>query len=869
VANWLYTTARRIASNARLAAQRRAKREGRAAVPEAVAPVDQMSGRELLAALDEELDKLPPRYREPLVLCYLEGLSRDEAAARIGAPAATLKTQLERGRKKLGDALTKRGCGLGVGLLTLAVTSPAGASPPRLLEAVLATVSGSPPAAVAALARGVTVNMLVTRSIPAILAVAATALLGIGMAALKVPARQTTAKTRLARAVAEGKAKPQAANVKDTIACAGRVLGPDGRPVAGAKLYLTRSYTFAWQPVASAKVSPTGSYTLPWQPSTLLESATTGPDGRFRFTVPKEQVNGRYFVLAATAANHGPGWVKIPAGGKRDDLTIRLVKDDVAITGQIVDLEGKPIPGVIVRGLQINAALREDIGPWLEAVQGKEGLSKQLEQQYLTRFTIPLCEKVTTDATGRFRLTGIGRDRLVRVQIDGLTIVSQQIAMLTRPGKSMQVTEIERRPNGNPGTVTTYYGARFRHAAGPTKPLVGVIRDRDTKKPLAGVTIRCLKMANHPINFLDGQELVRTTTDAKGRYRLVGMPKGEGNRIMIKPPGDLPYLQARADVPDSPGLAAVTLDFELKRGVWIEGKITDKVTGKPLQAPVEYFALYINPNLRNYPGFEGAIDTSILAKPDGSYRIVGLPGPGLLAVRYMDHYLRASEREDEYRFEETSLTTAPTRLQHPLHYGAVVRIDPEKGADSLTRNVTLDPGWTFTGTVYGPDGKPLAGARSFGLEGPWWEREAMKKAEFTVRAFNPRRPREILFPHFEKGLVGVAQPPKEQGGSVTVRLEPGATLTGRLVDAAGKPRAGVGLQVSFRMKKGPGWTSYRPGGIETDEQGRFRLEALLPGHEFRLTDGLYRSPAELVLSQAPRSGQTKDLGDVQLKKPDE
>src|SRR5207249_486157 len=143
----------------------------------------------------------------------------------------------------------------------------------------------------------------------------------------------------------------------------------------------------------------------------------------------------------------------------------------------------------------------------------------------------------------RFRLTGIGRDRLIRVQIDGPTIVSQQIAMLTLPGKSMQVTEIERRRNGDPGTVTTYYGASFRHAAGPTKPIVGVVRDRDTKKPLAGVTIRTLKLANHPIFYMDGQELVRTTTDAKGRYRLVGMPKGEGNKIMIKPPGDLPYLE--------------------------------------------------------------------------------------------------------------------------------------------------------------------------------------------------------------------------------------------------------------------------------------------------------------------------------------
>ena len=56
--------------------------------------------RELLAALYEELDKLSARYRDPLVLSYLEGLSREEVATRLGIPPATVKKQLERGRQK-------------------------------------------------------------------------------------------------------------------------------------------------------------------------------------------------------------------------------------------------------------------------------------------------------------------------------------------------------------------------------------------------------------------------------------------------------------------------------------------------------------------------------------------------------------------------------------------------------------------------------------------------------------------------------------------------------------------------------------------------------------------------------------------------
>ena len=59
-----------------------------------------MTGRELLTVLDEELRRLPERYRAPLVLCYLEGLTRDDAAARLGCSQSTLKRRLEAGRER-------------------------------------------------------------------------------------------------------------------------------------------------------------------------------------------------------------------------------------------------------------------------------------------------------------------------------------------------------------------------------------------------------------------------------------------------------------------------------------------------------------------------------------------------------------------------------------------------------------------------------------------------------------------------------------------------------------------------------------------------------------------------------------------------
>src|SRR5262249_34936148 len=206
---------------------------------------------------------------------------------------------------------------------------------------------------------------------------------------------------------------------------------------------------------------------------------------------------------------------------------------------------------------------------------------------------------------------------------------------------------------------------------------------------------------------------------ADGRYRLVGMPKGEGNKIMLVPGDDQPYVPVHAEVPDAPGFDPVTIDFDLKRGVWIEGKVTDKATGKPVRASVEYFSIYENPNLRDYPGFDGTIahdGTRVKStKEDGSYRVVGLPGPGLVAVWAAGDDRRAPDRDDEYGGGGRGLSTAPFHLLHPTNYHALARVDPAKDAEKATRDVVLDPGETIKGTLVGPDGKPVTGARGYGL----------------------------------------------------------------------------------------------------------------------------------------------------------
>src|SRR5262245_29536674 len=642
VANWLYTTARKLAHNARLAAERRAKRESKVAVPEAVEPVDRMTVRELLTVLDEELSKLAPRYREPLVLCHLEGLTLDEAAAQLCVPVNTLKTRTARARKQLADALTKRGCALGVGLLTLAVTSPAGASSPRLVKSILAAASGSVPAAVSELAKGVAVNGVFNKSVFALVVVGIVAL-GAGLGSLGTstagqPAESTAldrtsedrAKPAAPAAPAEQPAVPPGKDSAEKVPYRGRVVGPDGKPVAGAKLYLAPGWGFHMLPYPSP------------------EYAATGTDGRFEFVVPKAKYGDGPVIVSAAAAGHGVGWLESPAGGKRDDLSVQLV-EDTPITGAIIDLQGKPVAGATLRVLQVMAAPKEDLAPWLDAVRDKKGLSRELERQYFPRYTLSPSPQVVTDAEGHFKLTGMGRNRIVVLRLDGPMIATQYLRVVTRPGKSIEVLESRARPEyDQPAITTTYYGAAdFRHPAPPSRPIVGALRDADTKKPLAGFTIQGGKPTDSGINGLD---FIRTTTDKQGRYRLTGLRKGDRNSIVVLPPDDVPYLAAEVAVSDvGPALDPLTLDVELKRGVWIEGKITDKLTGKPVRAMVGYHPLKTNPNLSDYHDLPASMNTNLHGtKENGSYRIVGLPGPGVVGVWNRADYLRASERDDEF-----------------------------------------------------------------------------------------------------------------------------------------------------------------------------------------------------------------------------
>jgi RNA polymerase sigma factor (sigma-70 family) len=253
-AGWLYSTARRVARNARVAADRRARRESRAAVPELVSPMDSMTGRELAAALDEELGRLSPRYRDPLVLCYLEGLTQDEAAARLGVPTETLKSQLKRGRKKLADALSARGCELGIALL--AVVASAATASAHLAKLIQAAGSGSPSAPAIAFARASTASPVFAHVKSVMLAATlAAAALGVGASLVPPMSAQPTPPKPTARAEVEKVEAPAVAQVGATRFRASAPIGDARYSADGKRIVGYASGTiYVWNPVDGSLV---------------------------------------------------------------------------------------------------------------------------------------------------------------------------------------------------------------------------------------------------------------------------------------------------------------------------------------------------------------------------------------------------------------------------------------------------------------------------------------------------------------------------------------------------------------------------------------------------------------------------------------
>jgi RNA polymerase sigma factor (sigma-70 family) len=147
LANWLYTVAQRIASKARAQAAARRLRERRSAEMPRSQPLDEPTWQELRSVLDDEIGRLPEKYRAPIVLCYFEGKSQARAAQELGWATGSLASRLARARQVLRRQLARRGIALSAGTLIAVLGEKASAVP---LTAVLTLTTVQAAASIAA-----------------------------------------------------------------------------------------------------------------------------------------------------------------------------------------------------------------------------------------------------------------------------------------------------------------------------------------------------------------------------------------------------------------------------------------------------------------------------------------------------------------------------------------------------------------------------------------------------------------------------------------------------------------------------------------------------------------------------------------------
>jgi RNA polymerase sigma factor (sigma-70 family) len=356
---WLYGVAYRTALKARTVASRRREGERRVAVMNSLndlstpAADDDPRWADLRPVLDEELSRLPDRYRAAIVACDLEGKSRQDAAAGLAINEGTLSSRLSRGREMLAARLTRRGVALSAGAVAAlvttnaATTAPAAALVTNTATAAVSLVTGGTVAAgavsakAAVLSEGVLRAMFVSKAKIVASLVLGAALTGTGVAVVtQIALADKTPKP--ARPDAAGGKFAKADYVQPDVAGVVTEVSADAKSVT-----IRTGKGNKTEPPASAKIEVT--------PATEITFSSIGPGGD-----------------AAAIGYHAQVWLEPNSNARAARIAYngqQSIKDN-----RPVGVSGK-ISAVSADGKQITVASRaaEKAGKGEKGAKGEKG----------------------------------------------------------------------------------------------------------------------------------------------------------------------------------------------------------------------------------------------------------------------------------------------------------------------------------------------------------------------------------------------------------------------------------------------------------------------------------------------------------------
>jgi RNA polymerase sigma factor (sigma-70 family) len=834
VGSWLYQVAYHMALKARKQASIGQRHVRQAARRDQADPLAEVTGRELLAVFDEELQNLAECDRAPLVLCYLEGKTRDEAARLLGCSQSTLNRRIEYAKDRLRGRLARRGVALSAALLAAGLTqttASAGVSHTlafSTVQAVLASVSGKTAAvasaAATALAEGTLRSMSASKLKLAAAVVLAVGLVALGAVALThtAQAQRPTQTTTNAEAPPASEDKPKSGppalpadkNDATKLTVTGRILDPDGRPAAGARV---------------AVVARQGVLLSSWQGWSALRNDISGQvetdaAGRFRLVLARSDplMNVRAVRVIAMKEAAGLAWKAIDPNADKTDVELRLTPVQ-SVRGRLVGIQGEPAADVKVHVARIT--------------RPPEKGEREEDASIRPPAALPLA--ATTDARGEFSFACFGPNVKLELEIKD--------------------PRYQRKDEWFVETANKKQCENLQLVLPPGQVVEGRILYADTRKPVP-----------HARLMIVSPYIIDDQTDADGRFRISifsgQFSKGDVGVHAYAPDGE-PYLPASQGVHFDKGVVRREVEIALPRGVLLRGKITEAETGKPVAgAIVTYNA---DPNVRVRSG------------QDGSYQLGGWPNAARLTVTHPNgEYLT--------QIIGSAGGTVNKPIGDPSYYHAVVEVDVKPDDKVKEVNITLRRGVTIAGRLVGPDDKPVASALLFvSAHKPRSEKTMhpvlVRDGKFEVPGCDPEKTYQLMFLEYPRlppmlmmteGLQSFGQlwlaelvngkdrrgasvkvsAKKAAGEPLVVRLTPCGSAKLRFTDASGKPKPDFIPWLQLVVTPGPPlWKAVEdkvraaevvslagpygdqpPGQPKADAQGYVTYHGLIPGATYRL-----------------------------------